>query len=579
MSNQPSARSKIVLGLIFIGLFLIEARLFYWQILKSKSLKTQAKQQQTEQTQAQGNRGRIFTDDGQLLVGNQPCYQLQIEKQGLEISQTQLAEDLAELIQKHGLNLKFESGEKTRQEQREQIQDEIIFALDNSSNWLTLNYLVDLEIEPELKWKGVYLTPKLTRYYPEASMAAHITGFVGKDRSGQETGYFGIEGALDKELTGRSEKYSFIKDALGLQLATQKINLKNLDGRDVYLTLRREIQFLAEEQLKKGLKQYAAQQGEIIIMDPRTGAILALAAWPNYQQNLYDLYQTADFKNPCLSDLFEPGSTFKTLTVAAGIDAGVITPTTSCTDCNGPRVIGGYTIRTWNDVYNPGITIEDALAKSDNTAMIFVSQRLGADRMKDYLEKFGIGQKLDLDLQEDTNTPFPQKLGPVELATTSFGQGVSVNSLQLVRAVSAIANQGKMMKPAIIKSVYDPQKDERLDYEPEVVRQVISAQTANQVTQMMVKAARQGEAQWIGKNYLVAGKTGTSQIPSPDGGYKKDATIASFIGFAPPDDPKFIMLVKLVEPQTSPWAAETAAPLWFKTAQKLFLLLNITNQD
>ena len=280
-----------------------------------------------------------------------------------------------------------------------------------------------------------------------------------------------------------------------------------------------------------------------------------------------------------MADLFEPGSTFKILTVAAGLDAGIINPDTACTKCSGPRKIGGYTIRTWNDQYNPGITMTEALAKSDNTAMIFVAQKLGANRFGQYMKDFGIGQNLDLDLQEDSDTPFPKKLGPAELATTSFGQGVSLNSFQLIRAAAAIANQGQMMKPTIVDSVYDPQTGKTIKYQPQEIRQVISTETATKVTKMMVKAAQKGEAQWIGKDYLVAGKTGTSQIPSPDGGYREEATIASFVGFAPPDDPEFIMLVKLVEPQSSPWAAETAAPLWFQTAEKLFLLLNIQQND
>jgi cell division protein FtsI/penicillin-binding protein 2 len=219
--------------------------------------------------------------------------------------------------------------------------------------------------------------------------------------------------------------------------------------------------------------------------------------------------------------------------------------------------------------------MRDALAKSDNVAMIYAAETMGAETFTSYLKKFGIGERIHIDLQDDTTTPFPSKWGEVELATASFGQGISTNSLQMVRAVGAIANQGILVRPKIIYSVTDHQTGQEIVTPPKEERQVVSAETARTVTEMMVNAARSGEAQWVfSDTHTIAGKTGTSQIPIP-GGYKEDATIASFIGFAPIDNPQFVMLVKLVEPQSSPWAAETAAPLWYQIASRLFLLLNI----
>jgi cell division protein FtsI/penicillin-binding protein 2 len=263
------------------------------------------------------------------------------------------------------------------------------------------------------------------------------------------------------------------------------------------------------------------------------------------------------------------------LTVAAGIDTGVISETTECDSCAGPRTIGKYTLRTWNDQYTPNITMEDALAKSDNTAMIFIAEKLGADRFQEYLKKFGIGQSTQVELQEDTTPPFPSKWGPVELATISFGQGISTNTLQIVKAVSAIANKGVLVKPRLIEKVIDSSQGEELEVKTQELGQVIKPETAERVTRMMVYAAQHGEAQWIvSKTHEVAGKTGTSQVAEA-GQYLEDKTIASFIGFSPPDNPKFIMMVKLVAPQSSPWAAETAAPLWYKIADRLYLLFNM----
>jgi cell division protein FtsI/penicillin-binding protein 2 len=399
---------------------------------------------------------------------------------------------------------------------------------------------------------------------------------VGKNDTGEDTGYFGIEGALNKELEPRTRTSRFLTDALGALLGNDTtINTQSLDGRDAVLTIRRDVQFLLEQELKKGVERYGALSGEVIILEPKTGNILGMSSWPSYDPAKYYDFETSLYKNPSLANVYEPGSTFKVLTVSAGIDTGAVTPDTTCPVCASARQIGKYTLKTWNDEYTPDITIRDALAQSNNVAMIYVAEQVGKDTFIDYLKKFGIGEPLHLDLQDDTATPFPDKWGEVELATRSFGQGISVNSLQMVRAVSAIANQGIMMRPKILEKVIDHQSGKEITIPPTEERQVISSKTAQTVTEMMINSAKHGEAQWIfSKTHTIAGKTGTSQIPIA-GGYKPDATIASFIGFAPASNPQFVMLVKLTEPQTSPWAAETAAPLWYRIAEKLFLLLNV----
>jgi len=574
--HQCQIRSKIAFSAIIILLLLIELRLFYWQVLQGDNLKTQAQEQTVKTDTEHGSRGKIYTADGHLLVGNQTVFSLSISKKELEIDQLELIKQLISiLIEDPFINSQYQ------EDKEEALRNYLIQKIDSGSNWIQLATKIQETTAEKIKklddfsQLAVSLTPQLTRYYPEASLAAHLTGFVGKNDQGQDIGYFGVEGALNEELTGDKSTNTFKGDARGLRLAGQNLEIQELDGRDITLTIRRDVQHLIQQKLEKAIKKYEAKTGEIIVIEPATGKILGLATSPHYHPGFYRNFTNENYKNPSIANLYEPGSTFKTLTVAAGIDAGVITPETTCTNCDGPRVIGGYTIRTWNDVYHPSINMTEALEKSDNIAMIFVAEKLGADKFSQYLKKFGIGKNIDIDLQEDTDTPFPEQIGPVELATMSFGQGISLNSLQMVRAVNAIANQGKLMRLSVVEKVYDPQTDQTSNNEPHVVGQVISAQTAQQVTQMMVKSAQHGEAQWIGKHYSAAGKTGTSQIPSPDGGYKEDATIASFIGFAPPDNPQYLMLVKLIEPQSSPWAAETAAPLWFHTAEDLNLLLGV----
>jgi len=572
-------RAQLTLFFIYTAFFLILLRLFYWQIIKGPSLQTQAQSQSQRVEEMKGERGKILTTDGYLLVGNKEAFRVYLNKEELEISYQELIEKLTPLLLEENLDYQ----ETEEDEDKETIKANLIANLENRLNYDARWILLINKISQENKEKldsfeidAFSYENFHTRLYPEASMAAHLTGFVGKNEKGEDLGYFGVEGALNKELEGKISKSIFNTDALGLYLLGQEINGKQQDGRDVVLTIRRDLQYTVQNLLKKGVERYEADKGEIILMDPKTGKILSLATWPHYNQDNFTKYETADYKNPSIADVYEPGSTLKVLTISAGLDAGVITPETQCTKCAGPRVIAKYTIKTWNEEYHPDITMTEALAKSDNIAMIFVAEKLGADNFKNYLQKFGIGEAINIDLQEDTDTPFPSTWRPVELATRSFGQGISTNSFQLIRAISAVANEGEMMRPMIIEKVIDPDSQAETLTEPIVERQVIKKETAQQVTEMMINAAHHGEAQWTAsKHYTIAGKTGTSQIATK-GGYAEDKTIASFVGFAPASDPKFIMLVKLVNPQSSPWAAETAAPLWYEIADKIFLLMNIS---
>lgn len=556
------------------------SRLFYWQIIEGSWLKTAANDQYQRTLTQQGKRGRIFTSDRHLLVGNTTEYRLVAYPHLL----TEEPDKISQLINPIIINdyEKYQEATESAEKEglKEYLEDLIKQRLEKKeSKWVSLLPNLTEETKNEiikLDLAGLDFEDTSVRFYPEASMAAHLTGFIAEDDQGRDTGYFGVEGALNKELSGKKRKITLTTDAFGLSLLGQKNPSSNSNqGRDVVLTIRRDIQSLIEAELKKGMERYGAKAGEVLIVQPQTGKILALAAEPKYDQKKYYRYDSSLYKNPILINLFEPGSIMKTLTVAAGIDAEVITPETECSRCAGPVTIGKYTIRTWNNEYNPQINMSDALAKSDNTAMIFIAEELESDLFKQYLQSFGIGEKLEVDLHGDNNTPFPEKWGPVELATRSFGQGIGTTSLQMAKAVSAIANNGQLMQTQIVESVINPDGEE-IVVKPKKIRQVISDKTAQQVTQMMVHAAKSGEAQWTySKTHTVAAKTGTSQIPADDGGYKEDATIASFIGFSPPENPQFLMLVKLIEPQSSPWAAETAAPLWYKIAEKLFLSLNI----
>jgi cell division protein FtsI/penicillin-binding protein 2 len=615
-SENDSAhnRTKILL-LILVFLFLgVVGRLFYWQVLHRSTLQAQAENQYTRTVPVSAHRGKIFTSDGYMLVDNAKVYRLFAEPNVLKEDPAMIASALAPLlvnltpapapvptpaVSSSGSTMLATSSAtplplpaltpaqiaRATAQQIESIRQDVLAKLsDKNSKWVALKNKIDEQTKQkidDLHIHGLGFDEYEVRDYPEASMAAQVTGFVGKDKDGNDQGYFGVEGALDRELKGRAQQQSFLKDALGFHLLfDQQTQPQQTDGRDVVLTIRRDMQFAVEDLLQKGIEKYGAASGEVLVMEPSTGKILAMASWPSYDQAHFQDFDPSLYKNPSLTDTYEPGSIFKVLTVAAGVDSKVIDENTTCTSCASARQIGQYTIKTWNDQYHPDITMNDALAKSDNVAMIFISELLGKDRFLEYVHKFGIGDEAHIDLQEDTGTPLRKDKDwkTIDLATGSFGQGIVTNGVQMVRAVGAIANHGTMMRPTIIEKVTDPTQGTDSISTPVVERQVVSSTTADTVSKMMIYAAETGEAKWVAsKHYLVAAKTGTAQVPI-GGHYDDTRTIASFIGFAPADNPKFVMLVKLHEPKTSPWAAETAAPLWYEIANRLFLLLNVPQE-
>lgn len=548
---------------LFIGIIF---RLFYWQIIRGTELRAAAENQYTSFSSIHGSRGKIYTSDHYLLVGNKPVFTLFAQPQVIKKDPSEVAKALTQVI------------DPNQSELHDQIYADILKKIsDPDKKWVALQTKLTEEQKQAIqqyKFKGIGFDESEARYYPEASLAANITGFVGKDDTGKETGYFGIEGKFNLELSSKQTVIKTEKDARGIPLLHElNEQITEQDGRDITLTIRRDMQYMLEQKLAEGVHKYGAKSGEVVVMNPKTGAILGMATYPSYSQDSFSQYSTETYKNPLAADAYEPGSTFKVLTVASGIDTGVITPETECTSCGAARVISGFTIKTWNDTYTPNIKVKDGLAKSDNTAMIFIAEKVGADKFKEYLKNFKIGEASGTELQEDASTQIKKDWRQIDIATSAFGQGIATTGLQMVRAVGAIANDGKMVKPKIVESVKVDNKD--VPVETEVVGQPISAQTAKTVTDMMVYAAQTGESKWTtSKRYSVAGKTGTAQIPIA-GHYDKEKTIASYIGFAPAYNPEFVMLVKLKEPTTSIWGSETAAPLWYNISNELLARLNI----
>ena len=327
---------------------------------------------------------------------------------------------------------------------------------------------------------------------------------------------------------------------------------------------------MIEKKLQDAVVKYGAQSGMIGVMDPKTGKILAMASYPSFDPRDYQDYSSDSYVNNFISSLYEPGSTFKPLVMSAALNENKVTPGTKCTICSGPVPVSGYLIHTWDDNYFPDSTMTQVIQHSDNTGMVFVAQKLGLDKMLEYLNKFNIVNLTGIDLQGETAPEIKPKdqWYAVDLATTGFGQGIDVTPIELLDAFASIGNGGKMMKPYVVSQIKYPD-GKVTNIEPQEIDQPISGQTAQVMTEILVNAVNKGEAAYARlKGYRIAGKTGTASIPI-QGHYDPTQTIASFEGYAPADNPKFAMIVIFNKPTASIYGADTAAPVFFDIAQDL----------
>ncbi len=557
------------LSFIYIFLFIVAfARLFYWQVVKGADLSQDAKGQHNTSVVTTAPRGNILANDGSFWVLRTDVWTVYADSKKTKENPRTLSERLAPF---------FVEGDSNADLLNESQRLEVL--LSKNGAYIPLKTRVGSDVKKNiesLKISGINFDSVESRYYPEASTAAQILGFVGKDDNGEAKGYFGLEGYYNLSLSGKDGFTKRQKDAQGAPLLLdQGKNISAISGVDLVTSLDKRIQIVAEEKLKEGIAKYGATGGSITIMDPFDGRILAMTSLPSFDPNAYWDYGDKVFRNPVVSDTFEPGSIMKVLVMAAGLDSGVVRPDTPCDICGQPLKLDKYLIKTWNNKYTNMISMTDVIVHSDNVGMSFVGQKLGQDKLYDYLDKFGIGKITEIDLQGEVAPPMRKKgtWGLVDLATTSFGQGIVVTGIQMVRSVAAIANGGYLVVPRVVNEIKSEGWIDKITSKNS--ERIISEKTAKEVTQMMVEAVDKGESRWTkAEGFTVAGKTGTAQI-AVGGNYDAVNTNHSYIGFAPADKPKFVMLVTLKSPQTSPWASETAAPLWFSISKELFPYLGI----
>ncbi|MBI2008543.1 penicillin-binding protein 2 [Candidatus Amesbacteria bacterium] len=546
-------RIRFLQLIFYLGGIAIASRLFYWQVLQASTLKAQADQQQLSWIDIPSARGNILASDNFPLASTIENYLLYVNPQKLAPS----SPDFIDLL-------------PSSDSARTRLQT----ARNSSLSWFVLARQIPLSVKQKiasLQIQGLGFEPEPGRIYPEGTSSAFLLGFVGQNESGLPQGYFGLEGFYDRLLSGRPGKLLQEHDAFNRPIILgANLSLAPQAGRTLTTSIDRSVQFILSQALTEGVSKYHADGGSIVAMDPATGQILGLASLPSYDPGEFTSFSQESYPNPVIAQSYEPGSTFKVLVMASALDAGAVTPQTVCTICTGPVTIADATVRSYNDKYYPDSTMTDVILHSDNVGMVFVSRKLGKSRFLNYLRRFGFGQPTGIDLQEEAS-PFLRPDGQwyeIDWATAAFGQGIAITRLQLIRAVAAIANGGKLVTPRIATGqIVDGQFKPFPPTEP--VR-IISTKAAAQITQMMVNGVNQGEVRYSKPaGYLIAGKTGTAQVPI-SGHYDPSQVISSFIGFAPADRPKFVMLVTLDNPAPSQWGSTTAAPLWFSAAKKLF---------
>lgn len=552
----------LIAGLMIVLLFVaVSIKAFELQVLdREKALRIAMSQHRGFFTLLP-RRGKILDSNNKELAVNLEAYSIYLRPK--EVKEPR---KLVDVLSKHlGLT-----------------RDEVLNLVSSKKPFVWVKRLVEPDVASKIKEMnigGIGFIEEPKRIYPNGHLAGQVLGFTDIDSRGIE----GVEYYLDEVLAGKPGKVVVKKDARGRQILSEPFDFgteESISGADVILTLNSQIQYIVERELKEGVERVKAEKGMVVVMNPETGEVIAMASYPFLDPNNFKRYGDEVRRNLTVWYSFEPGSTIKPFLVAAALEEGVVSPSTMF-DCeNGRRRISGAVIR---DVHPYKVlSVSDTLRLSSNICASKIAEALGKDRFYKYLEGFGFGQKTGIDLPGESSgiVTKPKQWGPVELATLSFGQGISVTVLQLATALSAIANGGYLIKPYIVKKVMDPEGNVLKENEAEVRRRVISYETARKVTEMLEAVVEDG----TGKNalvpgYRVAGKTGTAQVPNPQtGGYYSDRHISSFIGFAPSDDPRITVVVVVVNPKTSFYGGVVAAPIFKEIVEKSLFYLGVPPQ-
>lgn len=562
VKNPINGRLLFLFGVVFFLTGSVLFRLFEKQVIEHEDFVKAAESQSTATSTLPAPRGKIYAQDkdGQLypLAVSQWQYQLLVSPRQVKDKAklaTALAQDLPQL-------------------KRDEVYEKI-----NNDKLYVPPLLKGLDEETAQKitanrYAGVFVQPELARVYPEGDkIAPQVLGFVGADGSGK----YGVESVYDSLLRGQGGSTKAKRDSLGRLIDILSTD-KSIAGKDAVLTIDYNLQFTVETKLREALSKYQAEAGSIVVMDPKTGALLAIAGAPSFDPNAFSKLKGEElfkFLSPAASNVYEPGSVFKPLTMAAAIDQKLVEPDTE-------NVFGKSVVVKDREIFNAEFktygreTMRQVLENSDNVAMVWISSLLGSEKEREYFEKFGFGKKSGIDIiGEQAGRLAPIKeWNDVLRSTAAFGQGVSVTTTQLAAAYSALVNGGTLVTPHLLDRELDGDQATKAEYQSR--GQVISSETSAKIREMLVGVVENGHGKRAKvPGVKVGGKTGTAEVPNPAGGYYEDRHIGTFAGMFPADDPKIVMVVRLDNPKTVQFAESSAAPTFGEIATWLVNYLQL----
>jgi len=539
MRNEPKRRVKFRIIFtwsgFYLALLLISFRVYQLQVIEANRLKSKAEQQYFKVQPVKYPRGALYDRNLEELAVNRRVYSVYALSQQLENIEA-TASQLSPILKtdRYVLIKKLKSEKKIvwlaqriSQEQGEKVMS--------------------------LKLKGIEAISEDLRFYPGGNLASQVLGFMGIEGIGVEgEGKEGLEYLYDKELRGQAVSMKIMKDGRKKVMMVMESGENYKRAGSIILTIDRTVQHIAEEALKEAVNKYNARRGCLIAVEPKTGRVIALALYPNYDLNQYSKSKAEDRKNWALSDPFEPGSTFKVFVMAGGIEEGLI-KVNDRFDCeDGVYQVGEDMIRDMRK-FNL-LSVLEILTYSSNIGAVKIAEKLGREKLYKYIMDFGFGEKAGIDFPTESKgiVHHYKKWYPLTFRTIAFGQGISVSALQMVMALSVIANDGILMKPFLAEKIVYPDGEEMTLNQPTMARRVISFETAKTLTEMMKEVVAPKGTGYLAQipGYKVAGKTGTAQKPKSNGkGYEPGKWVCSFMGFVPADEPKLAMIVVIDEPK------------------------------
>lgn len=550
-------RIRFIGGIFILLLSVSVARAFYLQIYEQEKFANLAEKQHLKVVQLVPSRGAIYDATNSALAVSIEMDSLYAEPRNMEDIAAAAAE-LAPL-----LDTAKELLEKKMKASRGFV-------------WLARRLTPEAAAKiRKLEIDGIGFVKETKRFYPNAEIGSHVIGFTGLDPEGLE----GVEKRFDSTLLGNTGYIVTERDALGRDIGTHGVVTKSASaGQSIVLTIDKNIQYIAEKELAAAVEGSRAKGGIAIVMEPGSGKVLAMANYPTFNPNSFGKFPPAALRNRAIADSFEPGSTMKVFIIAAALEEKVVKPGDGFNCENGSYNIGGRTI---HDTHKYGrLSVGEVLKYSSNIGAAKIGTRLGPERLYGYLRRFGFGAKSNIDLPGEAGGYLRDKSSwyGVDLATISFGQGVSINSLQLVAAMSAIANGGNLMQPYIVDRIVDDKGNPLKQFTPVSRQRVVSAETARVVANMMEAVTAEGGTGTAAAvdGFKVAGKTGTAQKADPvTKGYSLDKRTASFAGFVPADNPRLAIVVVVDEPKTSSYGGVVAAPAFSAIARQSLCYLRV----